>query len=139
LSDFGFRETFQEERSGWLLRQLTLGDPVHAQPNKAACTRPHVLVQVRPDAPGESEPPRPGIIVNGPLDRTEYLRYHLPLVEQHRLRLRAQSNIGVCSECGGFSWPVEANDGGGILTRCRGLARGARPRDEQRRELGEQL
>jgi hypothetical protein len=139
LCDISSREPVQEQGSGWFLRQLPFGDAVHAQSNETARSGPRLLIQIGPDAPGEQEPLRPWIIVNGALDRAEYLRNRLPLVEQHRLWLDAQSDIGVRSESCGFSRTVKANDGRGMMAPSRGLARSARPRNEERRELGEQL
>ncbi len=81
--------------------------------------------------------PGRGIGVDGPLHGAKHPRHDLPLVEQDRFTKTAQGGVGIGPDRDRLSLAIEAHDGGGPARSGRGLAGRSRPRDEDRRQLGQ--
>jgi hypothetical protein len=132
-----FLKAFQEASSGGADRasDLSFGKPVHVHPDQPSGARPHLGFQFGPNAPGQDEATRSGIVVHSPLDRTEHLGYFLPFIQEEGLLSEFESRVRVCTKSNRFSLSIEAHRVGGLLPGRRRLATGTGAIDEDRRKV----
>src|SRR5438132_4298435 len=132
-------EPVEEQRRAGATDKLAERETEEAQADEPAGARPGLGLEVGADATGQQEPSGTRVLVDGSLDRPEYRRHRLPLVEQQRLGLPTQGGVGIGAEGRRLGLTIEPNDRRGVPARGRRLAGGAWASDEKCRKLGEQL
>lgn len=87
--------------------KLSLYQAIHKDPDKSPSRGPASGSQIGLAGASQYEAARRGPFINGPLNRAEYLRHHLPLIDQQRIRSVSQSSVRIRAHDCRLSGPVQ--------------------------------
>jgi hypothetical protein len=115
---------------------LSLSERPDRNSQDSAGARPGLIFEISPDASRDHEPTWTGVRIDCALDRTEYFRDDLPLIDQQRSWPSQQRRIRVRSKGHRFGGAVQSSDVNNVARGWGGLPGRARTGDDDCRGSG---